>query len=130
MAPIVHSLDFKWKEFQMDRLSQSLPVLDTPSHDTVFWLKLCVCVCERAVVYRLLLRVRSRVRRAERLFPALLPEEGHSASFFLPLRGFFFLFSPIVYTELLRTEQVFSSAPSQLPFHTDHGGLCVNISQL
>lgn len=71
----------------------SLPVLDTPSHDTVFWLKLCVC----AVVYRLLLRVRSRVRRAERLFPALLPEEAHYVSSIMPYEGFFSL---VVYTVL------------------------------
>lgn len=41
------------------------------------------------VVYRLLLRVRRRVRRAERLLPALLPEEGHYVRSIMPCEGFF-----------------------------------------
>ncbi len=71
----------------------SLPVLDTPSHDTVFWLKLCVC----AIVCRLLLRVRSRLRSTERLFPALLPEEANMSPPLCLVR----FFSLVVYTVLL-----------------------------
>lgn len=85
MAPIVRSLtlsgrNFRWTDYRIHKSACS-------GHSISWHCFLAETACVCAVVYRLLLRVRSRVRKAERLLS--LPEEGHYVSFIMPCEGFF-----------------------------------------